>query len=170
MEYISITPVMTTDDLPSPYHTTAESVYSGSYPAWQAMDGSSDSCWIAAAGANGGWHKVDLGVANACAVTQITMRILQDYRGPKDFTFAGSNNDSSWTTLLTKTGETWTSFETRSYTFANTTSYRYYRIDVSAIQTPPETTGFYVLDYFIDNPIVATTNYLKKYRRGDSRV
>lgn len=151
-DYTLITPTMSSNDLPSPYHTTAESTQ-GTYAAWKAMDGDSGTCWISGVETNGGWHKVDLGAANAVAVTKISFEILQEYRGPKDFTFAGSNNDSTWDTLLTKTGETWTNFQTRSYTFANTTTYRYYRLDVSAIQTPPESTGFYSLDYFIDTPV-----------------
>jgi hypothetical protein len=36
-------------------------------------------------------------------------------QSPKDFTFQGSDDGSAWTTLITKSGEVWTSGETKTY-------------------------------------------------------
>ena len=48
------------------------------------------------------------------------------------WTFAGSNNGSSWTTLDTETGITWTALQTQTWSFTNTTAYRYYRLTSSS--------------------------------------
>lgn len=55
--------------------------------------------------------------------------------GPKTWTFQGSNDNSSWTTIDTQTNvANWATGEKRTYATANTTSYRYYRINVTANQ------------------------------------
>jgi hypothetical protein len=57
-------------------------------------------------------------------------------RNPKDWTFQGSNDGSTWTTLDTQTN--FVSGLSTFYSFdisANTTSYTYYRINVTAVQT-----------------------------------
>jgi len=52
---------------------------------------------------------------------------------PMDWTLQGSNDDSNWDVLDTVTGETsWGSAEKRSFTFANTANYRYYKLDITA--------------------------------------
>jgi YVTN family beta-propeller protein len=54
-------------------------------------------------------------------------------RDPKDFTLQGSNDGSTWTDLDRRTGQRFDSrYITNSYTFKNTTAYRYYRLDVTA--------------------------------------
>lgn len=52
---------------------------------------------------------------------------------PKDWTFQGSNDGSAWTTLDTRSGQT--SPNGTHYTFSNATSYTYYRLNVSAVQS-----------------------------------
>ncbi len=47
---------------------------------------------------------------------------------PGEWVFQGSNDNTNWNTLDTKTSETgWPVFVTREYSIANATSYRYYR-------------------------------------------
>jgi hypothetical protein len=58
---------------------------------------------------------------------------------PKDFTFQGSNNGTSWTTLDTRTGQTFTAGESKTYTTSNTTAYTYYRLDITASNTTDAT-------------------------------
>lgn len=54
-------------------------------------------------------------------------------RDPKNWSLQGSNNGTSWTTLDTRTGQTFASrFLTKTYTFSNTTAYSYYRLNVTA--------------------------------------
>jgi fibronectin type 3 domain-containing protein len=56
-------------------------------------------------------------------------------RNPKDWTFEGSDDGTTWTVLDTQTGVTnWntTSGYTKTFNFANSTAYHRYRINVSA--------------------------------------
>ena len=54
-------------------------------------------------------------------------------RDPKNWNLQGSNNGSSWTTLDTRTNETFASrFLKKTYTFTNTTTYIYYRLNITA--------------------------------------
>lgn len=55
-------------------------------------------------------------------------------RGPKVWTFEGSNNtNENWTALDSRNSETWpTTQETRTYTFENSAAYRWYRITFTA--------------------------------------
>lgn len=54
-------------------------------------------------------------------------------RDPKSWTLQGSNDGSSWTTLDTRTGQTFSArFQTLTYSFANTTGYIYYRLNITA--------------------------------------
>ncbi len=56
-------------------------------------------------------------------------------RYPKTWTFEGSNDGSSWTTLDTQTNFTaFTHNAPENFSFANTTAYSYYRINISANQ------------------------------------
>ena len=57
-------------------------------------------------------------------------------RDPKNWTLQGSNNGTTWTTLNTQTNQTFaTRFLKKTYTFTNTTSYTYYRLNVTAVSS-----------------------------------
>ena len=58
---------------------------------------------------------------------------LDATRAPSAWTFDGSNDGSSWTTLDSRTGETlWSRPDVRIFYFANNTPYRYYRLHLTA--------------------------------------
>jgi hypothetical protein len=71
----------------------------------------------------------DFGSGNGCALNKY--RILGDdnpNRMPNTWSIHGSNDDSDYTLLDTQTGITWPSdYSWKTYTFSNTTSYRYLR-------------------------------------------
>jgi len=77
------------------------------------------------------WLKYDLGDGNAKTVIKY---YFQSHISGADFhptawTFEGSNNDSDWDVLDTQSGISWNpNDEKKSFTFSNTTAYRYYRI------------------------------------------
>lgn len=74
--------------------------------------------------------------AYTAIVTQYTITSANDVsdRDPKSWTLQGSNNGSSWTTLNTQTNQTFTGrLQTRTFTFTNTTSYLYYRLNITAV-------------------------------------
>lgn len=53
-------------------------------------------------------------------------------RSPTTWTFEGSNNGSTWTTLDTRTAYTgWVQWKASAFSFTNTTAYLYYRINIS---------------------------------------
>jgi len=51
---------------------------------------------------------------------------------PRDWTFQGSNNNSTWTTLDTQSGITWSDNQLRTFSSGNTTAYQYYRLYITA--------------------------------------
>ena len=65
---------------------------------------------------------------------KITARNLQGVtQAPRDWTFLGSNDGTAWTTLDTRTGESFGAEQEKSYTFTRSSiAYAYYRISVSA--------------------------------------
>jgi hypothetical protein len=79
--------------------------------------------------------KVDLGTSGAQIVTKYHLKapLFTGYAFPKDFTLQGSNNDSDWTTLSTQTSVTDPGQDTEitPVRFANTTAYRYYKLNVT---------------------------------------
>ena len=108
---------------------TASSTHSTSDPA-NAVDNDDLTFWSNDGDGPPSWWKYDLGNGNGKTVRKlrlkpghgITVRV-------KDFTLQGSNNDSDWDVILTGQHANNTDWET--YTFANATSYRYYKINVT---------------------------------------
>jgi hypothetical protein len=110
-------------------------------PSWeapaQAFNRNSGSKWFNGNGSNPGptgWLRYDFGTGNAQTVKRYTP-VSADVanRDPKTWTFQGSNDGSTWTTLDTQSNQ---AFPTRNhanvYNIGNTTAYRYYQLDVTA--------------------------------------
>ncbi len=81
----------------------------------------------------------------------------QGIRDPKDWTLQGSNDGLTWTTVDTRTGQTFTErFQAREYEFINTAPYAYYRFNFTS-------TGgveFQIADiYMYDNYTLGATFY-----------
>jgi fibronectin type 3 domain-containing protein/regulation of enolase protein 1 (concanavalin A-like superfamily) len=115
----------------------ATSAYAGSgnFPEGsdRAVDGNNATKWFSGSGSSSGWLQIDLGAGNAQTVVRYDLTSANDApaRDPKDWQVLGSNDGTSWTTLDSRTGETFASrFLTKSYTFTNTTAYRYYRLNI----------------------------------------
>lgn len=127
---------MTSNNSPSPYVASASSeyYYGNLYEAYRAFDGT-NSVW----GSNGtsGWLKLDYGSENAPVLIGYSIRSYNDTKFqnvmPKNWTFKGSNNDTDWTTLDTRTNITgWIASDWKEFWFSNSTGYRYYMIDITA--------------------------------------
>ena len=124
---------MYADNGPSPLVASASSEVNTLNQAWQAFDLNPNTAWLAAT--NSGWLQIDLGAGNAVVSTSYSIQATPS--GDLTFmmtgwTFAGSNNGSSWTTLDTETGISWTAQQTQTWSFTNTTAYRYYRLTSSS--------------------------------------
>jgi len=81
-----------------------------------------------------GWLQYDFGAGNAQVVKRYTINCADvANRDPKSWNFLGSQDGVSWTTLDSQSNQ---SFVIRmgmnTYNLANTTAYRYYRLDITA--------------------------------------
>lgn len=126
----NLIPVMTSNTAPS-----GEVIYSAQVSpnrmAWNAFDADSNSWWVPTAGATSGWigYKFD----SAKTVSRYTITAIDPAVGlPKNFTFEGSNNGTSWNVLDTRTNQSWYSGEKKSFSVNAPGSYTHYRINISA--------------------------------------
>ncbi|MFB9330157.1 discoidin domain-containing protein [Paenibacillus aurantiacus] len=99
----------------------------------KAFDGSAATKWLIFA--NNGWLQYQFGGGAQKVAKSYSITSANDFpaRDPKSWTLQGSNNAATWTTLDTRSGETFASrFLTKTYTIPNTTAYAYYRLSVTA--------------------------------------
>ncbi|GMX64367.1 hypothetical protein Elgi_36360 [Paenibacillus elgii] len=131
-------PKMTSNTTPSPFVATASSIYSVTFDAWKAFNGTIsevNDCWVSANGLKNGWIKFDFYSPKAICNYAIVNRNYSTAisTAPKDWTFEGSNNDSDWVTLDARSNETnWVISQRRTYSFLNNTKYRYYRLNITS--------------------------------------
>ena len=111
---------------------SADSVYEASFEADKACDDNNATGWRSSPPAAPHWWKYDFGSGKAKIILRYTL-LATDTIAPKAWTFAGSNNDSDWTTLDTQTGQD--PITKQTYIFINTTAYRYYRIYITTGDT-----------------------------------
>jgi fibronectin type 3 domain-containing protein/regulation of enolase protein 1 (concanavalin A-like superfamily) len=106
----------------------------GSEGSDKAMDWNTNTKWFSGANtSSSGWLQVDLGAGNGQIVTRYDLTSANDVpnRDPKNWQLLGSNDATNWTTLDSRTGETFASrFLTKQYTFTNSTAYRYYKLNI----------------------------------------
>lgn len=99
--------------------------------------------WLTNGSALPQWWKIQLPLALICNAYALVPWFADNYPGRalKTWTFEGSNDGSSWTTLDTQTNYTaWATASTPTrFSFTNTTAYLYYRVNISAVQTGPYT-------------------------------
>jgi hypothetical protein len=133
----SVTQPMTSDNTPSPLVATSSTEQD--YKPWKAFNQSNTDeydCWKSGIGVTTGWLKFYFGTGNAKAINKyyIKTSTIASAEAPSSWTLQGSNNDSSWTTLDSRSWVTdpgpdaWLG----PYTFSNTTPYLYYRLNITA--------------------------------------
>jgi hypothetical protein len=114
----------------------ASSQYQPGFEPWRAFDGltSNNDHWLA--NATSGWLRYQFALAKVLSEYRIT-GCSSGYgtnRSPNSWTFEGSDDGSSWTTLDTRSGQSgWGSVEQRNFSFSNSRPYKWYRLNVSAI-------------------------------------
>jgi hypothetical protein len=120
------TPAMTANNIPSPYVAAASS---GSNP-WQAFDRSAITGWLATVST--GWLSIDFGSAIIIDAYTVFGSATQSFNA-RNWTFEGSSNNVSWTTLHTVTLPSAIAGNSSysSGSISNPTAYRYYRINVT---------------------------------------
>ena len=135
--------VNTTDSLPdmtannAPSGTAlASTENAGSNAAWIAMSNDSANSWVTTTPNTTGF--LQFGFNNGQTAKIIKKYIIegqtgQSTRAPRDWTFKGSNDGTTFTTLDTQTNQSFSSGERKTYNdFTNTTSYVFYRLDITA--------------------------------------
>lgn len=133
-------PTMSSNTAPSG-EASASTIYNATYDAWKAME-DANGYWNTQNGIVTGWlqYAFDAGVTKVVDSYSIKARTSGDFAtaSPKTWTFLGSNTGAfggEETTLDTRTNvPAWSAGEERTYSFANTTGYRYYRWNITLNQ------------------------------------
>ncbi|GAB2951119.1 GH92 family glycosyl hydrolase [Nonomuraea fastidiosa] len=95
-------------------------------------DSDAGTKWLVFSGT--GWAAYAL--SEPVAVTRYALTSADDSpeRDPRDWELQGSQDGTTWTTLDTRTGETFTArHQRKEYRFPNTTAYAHYRLNVTRI-------------------------------------
>jgi len=131
------TPAMTSDSTPSPYVAAASSTAGAGFEPYRAFDRNytaASNQW-ATTNALPQWLSIDFGSGSAIVIDGYTVygRSAQNLN-IREWTFEGSNNNTSWNILHTVTSATAIpangTYSVSS--IGNTTGYRYYRLNISA--------------------------------------
>lgn len=139
---------------------SALNVYSTSYPASNAIDGSTSTYWRGTTSIN--WLQIQLPTARI--VTQIRLYLGSYY--VKTFTFSGSNDGIEWTqiggeyTAASSTTSQWYTVDVE-----NDTEYLYYRIDT--LTTYSSTVYIYELELYEDAPVGNETKFTVSFDEYD---
>jgi hypothetical protein len=125
---------MTTDSLPSPYVASASAETYGA--AYKCFDGSTilgSGCWEVAGVS--GTVELDIGSGNSQILVSYTLTAPDSYdsRMCSAWTMQGSNDNSTWNTLDTQSGQlSWGVSEARNFLCATAvTAYRYFQIVIT---------------------------------------
>ncbi|MFJ8629296.1 GH92 family glycosyl hydrolase [Streptomyces sp. NPDC093568] len=79
-----------------------------------------------------GWVEFDLATPVKVVTYALTSANDHDERNPQDWTLKGSTDGENWTTLDTRTGESFSEpFQTKTYEIANPAEYRHFRLDIT---------------------------------------
>jgi predicted alpha-1,2-mannosidase len=112
--------------------SSASAIQTGQMAAEAFDNNFTTSKWIAAT--TTAWIQYQFGGGNAYVVTRYTLTSGNDIPGrdPKNWQFQGSNDGTAWTTVDTRTGITFAQrLMTQSFTFTNSTAYKYYRVNIT---------------------------------------
>jgi hypothetical protein len=134
---LCITDVQISDTSPCVITFSAE--YAPGYEAYRSFDHLNiiTNSWYSYL-ATTGWIEVDLGEGITKSITSYTVSFPYDYvdflDGPNAWTIRGSANGTSWTTVDTQTGQSWSGAnEMKTFTLGYTTSaYRYWLMDITS--------------------------------------
>lgn len=118
----------------SPSGVVTGSALSTGGTLWNVFDQDLSVITVTAA-ANGGFFQYEFPQAKII-VRYAFYTGNNSLRHPATWTFDASNDGSNWTTLHSITGASLGTSSWYNYTFTNTTSYKYYRINVTAVSTP----------------------------------
>ena len=129
----------TTDDRLGTITAQGENL-SGGEVARNAFDNNSNTKWLDFANVNpstrSSWIQYQYAHGAQHIVTQYTITSANDgpQRDPSDWELLGSNDGLNWTTLDTRTNESFASrFLKQTYSFSNSTAYNIYRLQIDRV-------------------------------------
>ena len=109
--------------------SSSSSDWNGTLASWRAVQAPGGSYyWQPGGSPVGAWWKYAF--ASAQVIATYTIKINLNYT-MSAWTLEGSNDDSSWTTLDTRSGISWTSGESKDFSIASPASYIYYRVTIN---------------------------------------
>jgi predicted alpha-1,2-mannosidase len=98
--------------------------------AGNLKDGDVNTKWLTFTST--GWAAYQLSAPTVVKRYQLAAANDSPGRDPQDWQFQGSNNGSDWTTIDTRTGQSFAArFAVNTYDFDNSTAYSYYRLNVT---------------------------------------
>ena len=123
---------MTSANTPSPFVVSDNSHNVDTEAGWCAFDGKSSTGWCTSISENGtGILTIDLGVETTIDTLIIVSQEVN--YAPKDFTFSGSNDGSTYEPIYTASNlSSWTALQDRIFEFGRKVTYRYYKLNVTA--------------------------------------
>ena len=104
---------------------SADNEYDDGYRAPQACDGNTGTYWSSGNYPFPHWWKYDLGVGVTKTARKLVLNLVNKTH-LKNFKLQGSNNDSDWNDIYTGIHNNTDTEQT--FTFENSTAYRYYRL------------------------------------------
>lgn len=120
--------------IPYPAVASASSDNPPAETATQAFDTLTGTKWFNAGAGPAGWLRYSFG-GPQLTVVRYDLTSANDVPGrdPRNWQFQGSQDGNSWTTLDTRSGETFPArYQTRSYSITNSTAYAWYRLNITA--------------------------------------
>lgn len=126
---------MTSNTTPSPLVASASSIYSSSYSAWLAFNGTRtdvNNCWITSSSLlTDQWVQIDFKDKKRVSHIEVVGMGVNTTSSPKNFTVFGSNDGISFYPVLKIKNQTnWGTFESRGFNFNYVVNYRYYRFHI----------------------------------------
>ncbi len=105
------------------------------YEPSKAFDENNTTWWATPNGTVS--DKISYQLLSGAIATKYAITAYLNDRAPKDWKLQGSNNstngtDGIWTDLDTRTGESFSDDQKKEFTFSNSTSYTFYRINITA--------------------------------------
>ena len=133
-----VTATMTSNETPSPNKVWADGNQVNSQ-GWNAFDGNNGfpQGWYGYPFGNKANITYDFGSGVTKIITMYNLSCGHTSQPtlylPTAWTFEGSNDNSTWTVLDSKTGQSLTAGVFKDYSFTNTNAYRYYKFSVTAV-------------------------------------
>lgn len=130
----NLIPEMKSDDSPHGLASTSNSYNNTEYLPWKAFnrrDGDEPNIWATnAVGAQ--WLQYEFETPQVATRYALTVRNGRHGQDPAQFNLSASNDQQNWIQLDARTGQAWGASERRQWDFANTTAYKYYRLNILA--------------------------------------